>query len=556
MKRAVSSTLLALGALVVACTAVVSEDPVQCATDGDCERRGPDFKDTTCDPSGLCVPKPGSPSAPGPVGECSKSSECKSKGQDFLCNVGAHKCVQMTPEPECSVLYGDPLADGAVIFGLLSQIGRNDTLYFRQSQHPLAAKLAFTEFFDKAGARFPGNRSAALIGCSEHFPKRVSAYLANLGAKAIIGPTAEDSQKAIVETLLPARVPSFSPWINGSPAAVLPEASNFAWLVGFRRSDVVLPLNALLAEQEAKVKSDSSGAIQNVRVAVVVNQPALGGFNAFAEYGDLMDQRLTFNGKSAVENERDVGCNNCYKRFSTSQAAPDVVTAKAEEIKAFQPHFIVPFADIDWGAQLLPKLEELYAKEPAGTFKPIYLQTFLQIEDAGYRGLQVGTEELRKRITGIRPLRDNSFEVFQNKFREAYRPPSAPDKLGPEPNPGAGRAFETAFLLLFATYAAMTNSADGEALPEDVADAIKTITDAAAKKITLNDIAEGVQRLNSKEKINLEGLFTFFDFDQQTKSAPPIWTTWCVKAAGQYVSGTRVFKDGSFGTPAFCGAAE
>lgn len=547
-KSSTSIALTAVAALVVACTAVVSEDPVQCSNDADCEARGPDFKDTTCNPAGLCVPKVGISQA---AVECSKTSECKSKGNDFLCNPHVHKCVQLNTEPECSVVYGDALADNVVLYGLLSEIGKSDTLYFRQAQHMSAAKLAFAEFFDKAGVRFPNGGTGALVACSQHYPKRVSAYLANLGVKAVIGPSSEDLQKRVVETLLPARVPSFSPWINGNPSAVIPEATNFAWLVGFRRSDVVLPLNALLAEQEAKVKADSAGAIQSVRVAVVINEPSLPGFNAFAEYGDLMDQRLTFNGKSAVENERDSGCANCYKRFTTSQAAPDVVNANAEAIKAFKPHFIIPFADIDWGAQLLPRLEQLYAAEPAGTFKPIYLQTFLQIEDAGYRALPVANADVRKRITGIRPLRDNSFEVFQNKFRETYRPASSPEKLGPEPNPGAGRAFETSLLLLFATYAAMTSNQ--ELLPEDVVEAVKLVTDATAPtKVTLNDIPVGVQRLNAKERINLEGLFTFFDFDVKTNSAPPTWTTWCVKSAGQYESGTRVFRDGSFGVPAFC----
>lgn len=535
---------LVLFGAVVACTAIVAEDSVQCRTDADCAARGPDFTDTVCDPSGLCVPRP----APPP--ECTKSSDCAARGADLICSSVHQKCVPIANE-DCSVAYGDPKADGAVLFGLLSEISPDDTLYFRQRQHLDAAKLAFTEFFDEGGVRFPGDRSAALIACTEQFPRRASAHLANLGVKAVIGPSDESRQRAVVETLLPARIPSFSPWINGNPSAVIPEAADLAWLVGFKRSDVVAPLNALLAEHEARLKQESAGTLSAVRVAVVVNTSAPGEFNVFAEYGDLMDQRLAFNGKSAVENERDASCGNCYARFVTNQAEKSVVEQRAADIVTFNPHVIIPFADIDWGAQLLPELERRYASAPSTVNRPVYLHPFLQIEDAGYKNLDIANADVRTRISGIRPLRDNSFEVFQNKFREAFRPPSAPDKLGPEPNPGAGRAYETTLLVLFSTYAAL--SANPDARGEDVVAALETVTDpTASTKITLNDIQLGVQRLNAKANINLDGLFTFFDFDRETKSAPPTWTTWCVGPAGQYLSGARVFDGTSFGSPVFC----
>jgi hypothetical protein len=541
LERSAIAALLLLGTLV-ACTAVVADDPVQCTVDSDCAARGPDFRDTICGPSGLCVAKP----VPPP--ECTKNADCAAAGPDQVCSTLQHKCAPLTSE-DCSVVYGDPHVDGTVLFGLLSEIGRDDTLYFRQQQHVSAAKLAFTEFFDKAGARLPGERGAALIACSEHSPRRASAHLANLGVKAVIGPSGENRQKAVVETLLPARVASFSPWINGNPSSVVPEAAGFAWLAGFKRSDVIAPLNALLAEQETRL--EAGGALAGVRVAVVLDTPTTSEFNPFAEYGDLMDQRLVFNGKSAVENERDAACGNCYRRFATNQADKSVVEQRAAEIVAFNPHFIIPFTDIDWGAQLLPELEERYAAAPKSVPRPIYLQPFLQIEDAGYKALPVMSAAIRRRITGIRPLRDNSFELFQNKFREAFRPPSAPDSLGAEANPGAGRAFETALLLLFATYAALSDNPD--ALSEDVVAALSKVTDSAAPtRITLNDIRVGVQRLNAKDRINLDGLFTFFDFDLATNSAPPTWTTWCVDASGQYLSGGRIFKDGTFGEPAFC----
>src|SRR5690606_36798588 len=63
----------------LACTAIVSEDATQCATDGDCAARGPDFVDTVCGANGFCQEKPAAPP------ECTKNSDCKSKGEALVC---------------------------------------------------------------------------------------------------------------------------------------------------------------------------------------------------------------------------------------------------------------------------------------------------------------------------------------------------------------------------------------------------------------------------------------------------------------------------------------
>ena len=546
MSTLLKKTLLGIAALgsVLACTAVVSEDATQCSTDADCAARGPDFVDTVCNPNGFCEAKP----APPP--ECTKNSDCAAKGPDQVCSALQQKCTQVT-SAECKVEYGNATEDGAVILGLLSEIGPDDTLYFRQRQHLSAAKLAFREYFEKSGATLPGGRKAALVACTEKFPRKAAAHLANIGALAVIGPSDEARQRAVIETLAQGKVPAFTPWMNGNPAAVVPESAGIAWIASFLRPEVVPPLNALVAEQETRIRTQRNPAPSSIRIATVVNQPTTSTFNSFAEYGDLMDQRLLFNGKSAVENQNDPACGNCYKRFTTSQAPKAVVEQRAKEIVAFKPDIIIPFADIDWGAQLLPKLEELYALEPQNVHRPIYVHTFLQIEDQGYKFLPVGNDDVRKRITGIRPVRDNSFEVFANKFQDAYRSPSAPDKLGGAPNPGAGRAFETALLLLFATHAALVENPTAK--PQAIVPALKKVTDkSAATKVTLNDIPTGVARLNANENIDLIGLFTQFAFDDKSQSARASWATWCVTNSATYVGGTRVFQNGSFGPTDYC----
>jgi hypothetical protein len=540
---------LALAALVsvaaaLSCTAVVSTDATQCKEDADCAARGPDFAGTVCSAAGMCEV------AAAPAGECTKSSDCAAKGAGFVCSSRIQSCVAVESE-DCRVVYGDPTADDAVLFGLLSEIGKADSLYFRQGQHARGAQLAFHEFFETSGVKLPGNRSAALVACSERLPRRASAHLANLGVTAVIGPAEEGRHRAVVETLAQASIPTFSPWVNGNPSAVLPESAGLAWITSFLRPEVVAPLNALVAEQEAKLKAQFG--LSSVRIAVLVSgadDAGVGAVSPYSEFTSLMDQRLLFNGKTAIENEKDAGCNHCYKRFSTQQSTVEGVAAQVQALVDFAPSIVIPFTDIEWGGQLLPALEKAYAAKPADVERPVYIQPFIQNEEQGYRALPFTDAAVRQRITGIRQVRDNGFELFQNKFEDRFRPPSNVSKLGPEPNRGAGGAFETALLLLFASYAAMTENVHLQ--PRDLVNALGRVADnAAPTTVTLNDIPTGIQRLNAKQNIHVAGLFTSFDFDYATSAARPRWTSWCLSAAGQLVS-NRPYVNGAFAAGSGC----
>lgn len=551
--RSLLKAALSLGLLtLVACTAIVtSDDPVQCNNDGDCTKRGPDFVDSMCS-NGLCVAKPPTVSTTDsgasssgvikPNAECTKNADCASKGDKFVCSSNIGKCAP-TESEDCKVVYGDPTVEGTVLYGLMSEIATTDTQYFRQVQHRIGAKLAFEEFFDTAGVKFPGERRGALIACDEHFPRRAAALLANAGVKAVLGPAAEDRQRPVVETLLPARIPSFTPWINGNPASVVEGSNGFAWLAGFERRDVLPPLNALVAEKEKALRD---GGKTQIRVAVVlsVQSPDVPpGFNAYTDYGLILDQLLEFNGKTAIQNTNDSSCkgNACYKVFQTNQAELTAVAQRAKEIVAFEPDLIIPFSDIDWGAQLLPALETEYGTLPANA-RPTYVHPFLQIEDSGYKSLDLSDASLRARISGIRAIRDNSFELFSQKFKAALTTPAS---VGTDPNPGAGRAFETSLLLLLASYAGF--QANAEATPEQIVAALPKVTDTTGPRITLTQLVEGVSALNQNKPINFDGLFSFFEFDQTSHTAPATWTTWCATATRQYdSSANRVFKDGKF----------
>lgn len=544
---------------LVACTAIVtSDDPVQCKNDGDCTKRGADFADSTCS-AGFCVPKPPASTTPDastepeastgiPGAECTTNAECASKGAGFVCSSNMGKCAPTTSE-DCAVVYGDPTVEGTVLYGLMSEVGVGDTNYFRQKPYEYAAKLAFKEFFETTAVKFPGGRGGALISCSEHAPRRAAALLGNAGVKAILGPSGEDRQRPILETILPARIPTFSPWINGNPAAVVEGSSGFAWLAGFQRSEVIAPLNAYLADKEKAIRAKNGN--KKIRVAVVINHPSAdvpASFNAYGEFYDLTNQRLSFNGTTAILNASDPECTGgCFKQFDTNQSIPANVLARAQDIADFKPDVVIPFTDIDFGAQLLQKLENAFA---SASIAPTYIHPFLQIEDAGYRALNLSDPTLRDRIGGIRPIRDNSFEVFSGKYVAALTTPTA---VGAAPNPGAGRAFETSLLLLLASYAAFVDHAN--ASPEQIVAALPQVTksDSGVPRITLTDLSTAVATLNQKQPINFDGLFSTFDLDFAQHSSPATWTEWCPTDLGQYVSSGRVFKTDTFeGTATAC----
>ena len=556
--RTLLKAFLSVGLVgLVACTAIVtSDDAVQCNTDADCAKRGPDFANTVCS-AGFCAPKAPSASSSGgaeagtgiPNAECRKNADCASKGKNYVCSSNMGKCAP-TESEDCSIVYGDPTVEGTVLYGILSEQSKDDSNYFRQIQYSIAAKLAFKEFFETAGVQLAGSRKAALIGCTEHSPRRASALLGNAGVKAVIGPAAEDRQLPVVETLLPARIPSFTPWINGNPASVKEGSAGFAWLAGFERAEVFPPLNALLKEKESALIAGGKTKVRVIVVGNAQNPDVPTTFNGYGEYGDFADQRLVFNGKTAIENSNDASCEQkaCYRRVTTNQAEKDVVQQRAKDIAAFKPDIIIPFSDIDWGAQLLPALENEFASIADPTQRPIYIHPFLQIEDTGYKSLPVTDAALRARITGIRAIRDNSFEIFTQKFKAALATEAS---VGTDPNPGAGRAFETSLLILLASYAAF--QANPEPTPEQIVAALPKVTDSKATRVTLNDLVSGVGALNSGQTINFDGLFSFFDLDYTKHSSPATWTTWCVNNVAQYQSTNRVFKTDKFdGTASPC----
>jgi hypothetical protein len=231
------------------------------------------------------------------------------------------------------------------------------------------------------------------------------------------------------------------------------------------------------------------------------------------------------------------------------------VKALVDRVNAFAPHVLIPFTDIDWGSQFVPVFEETLKSLPAAVYRPVYLHPFTVSEDFGYSNSAVfpATAPQRRRVQGIRPARDNAFELFSQRYRETFRPASNPSKLGPLPSPGGGRAYETTLLLMMAMFDAAQRRGGGAFSPADVVASIPRVTDAKSQtKVTLNDITAGVAQLQAGRTIRVSGVWTQFDMDYDAKVAKPSWTTYCLDDKSQYYDTNRKFEASAFSAGSLC----
>lgn len=545
--------VFAVAALVPACSLYVHDDPIQCNTDSDCTSRGPDFRETGCSTSGtskgFCVDT----RSLRINGECGSNADCVDiSGPGSVCSIGEDslaRCVRVVTE-ECPSYVGDPFIEGTVLFGVMGEISPEDTGFARDFPLLAAADLAISEFQSDNALELNGKRRVAVIGCSESKPRLAAAHLAQLGVKAVVGPTSETRLLRVAEQLSPQGIPLFTGHVGQNAAAALPASNGLVFLTTPSRDGWISALNAYLPEASTDVKA--ARGLTSVRVAVVLGPE-------FATFGPLMRERLVFNGKTALQNQNDAACGNC---FTLVETAGKSASAIADEVSAFAPQFIIPLVDTSWGASMLSAVESKYTGAQAT--RPIYVHPMMRDEDTGYRQLNVADPAVRSRFVGLWPERD---EGVLASFRERYRTRSSPadGRLGIAPTVSAIKTYENMLLVLYASYAAGRGSEDGDFDGRALAAAVADVTAAGAPPIAPGPLSmlEAILALNKSDgampkpkygTIDFNGLYTPFEFGADQTVTNRIQLT-CINAAGQYVGSARVLKNGqSFegGTPGLC----
>lgn len=540
-----TSGLAALSGALDACSLYANGETVQCNEDSDCQSRGPDFAGTGCakagPKAGFCIDARERVT----TGECVENADCVDiKGPGSVCAIGSDevpRCVQVITD-ECPVVVGNPFIEGTQLFGVVGDILPSDPGYVRDYAHLAGATVALNELQAGRGIELPGKKRIALVGCTQSRPRSSGAHLTELGAKAVVGPTDEASLLRVAEQTVGAKIPLITASFGNDSASAVPSGSSYVFLAGPAREAVVALLNAYLSEIAADVKSSRG----SVRVAVVLGKGR-------SLLGQQLSERLTFNGKTAIVNQNDPSCGNCYRAIEASKLTPAQV---ADELATFGATVIVPLTDTTWGAQTLPALE---SRISTAAQKPVYVHPVMAEEDPGYRVLAASDPAFRKRFVGLWPSRDDgAFASFRERYRAATA--SRAGVLGPEPTLAAARAYDATTALFYAAYSAGRRAPDGKLTGAGVAAAMANVTSKGARRIGPGPLEalDAIGELNKADadaaKVDFDGLLSTFELGTE-RAIPTRWQIVCLDTFGKYSGTARSIRDGGAfegGTPGLC----
>jgi hypothetical protein len=614
--RIAAAILTACVSIVVAttvggCSVIVAGPSKQCAADTDCP------SNATCNEQGRCVEKPecvttqdcialgpslgwqayddyidtgysgqpggahGMPGFGGPdgVGNDATGQAFKSavKVPTRICAKG--KCVPLRDpgDAQCAVnldeqqLYGNPSAPNPIVIGLIGDINVNspsggtmnapaDANYALEHFYMRAAALPLLELRQAVGGGTVGGRDLLFVGCSQHRnPTRSAApaaqHLVDLGATAIIGPTDGPSFQQAAQITVPAGIPLFSPFVMSNTAAQVSGSSGLLFFPSFFAQDVLAPLNAVLADRIAKLKSlPAAGPKYRVAVYYYSNDT----FHEYDQLKSLVEQNLMFNDGSASSQS-----GTWFKEFEADlndpAKAPNLV---ASQMIAWKPDIIIPFSgQLEWFGVFnmveaalsgQPNLKTADGKAPA---TPVWVHPFI-INEAPYATSNLVTANANNvvsRITGIRPARNALYSTIQAEL----------DRFVGNTNisyePGAARAYETSLLLFYSIAAGVRIHADahptdplGALTGLDVTQGVTRVT-TGMQTIEANPsssiLNSGLNLLNDGKAIKLDGVFSNLNFDD-LHHTNVTWETFCVDTAGGLnVSSRTIDKTGALGQP-------
>lgn len=529
----------------IGCSAIVAADPVQCTSDSECTARGPDFQGTGCalagPNKGFCVENRSAS-----VGECTTNADCVDlTGPGSVCTVDAAqpRCVPLLGD-DCPLTYGNPFVENTVTFALLGDFTANDPGRGRDLGNFEAASLALSEFQQQSSFALAGNRRIALVGCSQARPKATTARLAAAGIKAILGPSDPAKLVRVVEQSGAFGIPVFATSAAQNTAVSVPGGTSAVFLTGSSQDGVVAGINGVLSDLSGTVRAARNRGF--VRVAVLVD-------GSLEAYAPVLREKLIFNGKTALQNQADASCANCYTAVSlTRDGAPIAPSEIAASLAEFKADIVIPLSEGGFG-NYLARVEAL----PAPAVPPYYLAPFIDVEDASYRVELASHSTLQSRVIGFRPLRQESaYASFESRYRSFAAAEAGP---GPMPSLQNVRIYEATQLAIYSTFMASRGGANGRFEGGQVAAAVPLVTAPGAETIDVGPlgIPNAVGALARTGKMNLNGLFTSFMF-LPNRSAANAWEVWCMDGSGRYGATKRTMTEtGEWtGVPAVCGAAQ
>lgn len=456
-------------AAIIATSFIVGRDPTvapaatPCATDEDCGAK------PSCDASGTCAPP-------------------------------AHDgCTVFLPDTAAA---SHPIYLGAM-FPLAGSAG-ND--YGRANAH--AAKLAVSEVNRLAGG-VPvgtGRRPLGLVLCddavdSDRDPPKVedrARYLAT-HVPAVMGFRTSDEALALSRNVfIPSGVlvllalnqsPVLAQMSAGHPRLVYRTTTNAATFAASMARAV-----ATMLAPEIRRRA-GLGPDDDVRVAVVRSKNATG-----LAYADKVLRELgTVQYATARLTAREIAVGEL------GPTDTGVLAAALDTLVAMRPHVVLALSDGLFPAVIAPLEQRLSGTENE---RPLYMAASTWEGKAFGAFIATGPERRARFFAISWPTSHRAMSAFVAGFNESFAEPVTPATASPPP-------YDSVYLLAYAAAAAAVSNTriDGAALAHAIARLGPT---APELLVGPTSVVEGLAKVARGERVDLQGVVSRFDFDDET----------------------------------------
>jgi len=489
------------------CSLIVDKNANQCSTDSDCAK----YAGTICVDRACVVPSTGLPP------QCSVHQDCVDlDGPGYFCRPSDRQCIALL-SPECTTLHGDYTNPGAIFIGsLLPTTGPNRS-FGKPAENSIG--LALDDFTNSANGLppVPGSsqrRPLVLVGCDDSTdPIAAAKHLtADLEVPAIIGAAFSGvTIKVATEVTIPAGTLLISPSAT-SVALTSLQDNGLVWRTSPSDTLQADALSLVVPTVEANVRSELGlGPGTTIKVAIAHKGDAYG-----KGLTDTLEQKLTFNGKPALQNA------GSYMRRDYGD--PDAGTARYEtviaDILAFKPHILLLFGTNESVSDMFGPIEARWTGEgPAVSYQPRYL-----FSDGGL--LQelsdlVGTNnDLRLRVRGTVPGTGNSlYNAFLGWYQGAVTDGTSPDAFG------TAGAYDATYLIAYSIVSLGGQPLTGSSIAAGFG---KLVPPGSPVSVGSTNINDAFAKLSAGENIDFNGASGPLDFDLSTGEAPSDIQVWCL----------------------------
>lgn len=525
------------------CSLLYDLSPVQCEEDADCHARGASFTHTVCQAK-LCVSADSSTGGEGGgggqgPGECTTHGECidANFGSPYICRSG--QCLSLTQTPECPVVLGagqdnKNLRNGdPILIGAYSLI---DPLSPRLSVPTLNYELAIDEFNEGTRGGLIGGvggklRPLVAIVCSGTNSPDLEASSEHLYAKLRV-PAAISSLYTgdLLSTFLAQEATQgafFMSPLEADSTLTSIDDNDLLWHILASGQDLAVAFPPLLAQTEGYLAEPQS---ELLKVAMVeARTPFL------SDMANTVYASLKWNGKSAVQNEKDGHFLRIRTDSSIEVANPDISRALLD-LLAFAPDVIIAISS----AEFVSLLANYEVQRDPGLDKPFYLLSPYLFGRTDLRR-EVTDHGLVKHVLGVNfAAADDSslYDAYLSRLKRA----NSDVEFDLE---GSENFYDATYFALYAIAAASTGPISGTSIAEGMR---RLIDGPVSYDVGPEDIGKLVAllRRDPEAHVSLQGTMGPPDFDIETGARHGKPSIYCISTS-DYVQNAMTY-DSDTGT--------